>query len=376
MYTTSKARSRGAAVWGVRSVWLGVAAGLMAIGTAACEREVPSAPSAAAENVTVAGSIGGVVLTLGGAPVAGAVVSTPGGASAVTGANGTFSIGGLAPAQRLPVTVTATNYAPTTRIYRVVPGAQLAREIRLIPQGNPVTLVAGQGGTVPFAGGQGSVQIPANAFAGVSPGDPVVVRVAYWDPANAAVFRTAPGDFQGIEADGSQSVLASNGMVNIRVTNTQGQLLTLAANQVLTINVPDRVANTTTTTPPCQWGLYRWDPTEGRWVFVRPVAPPIPGTVLSWVDANGVSWNIDCSTRSSGLPIRVVDAVGNPVANLSVTAAGLSYFGGGETWTDANGFATIQLGASQQVSVQAGSASAQVVTPAAGSSGPLVTLVL
>ena len=374
MLKFSRGRSSGPNRSARRSAWqVFVLAGAMLGAAAACDREVTTAPGAdaSANVVATTGAIGGVVLTVGGAPVAGAVVSTPGGASAVTASNGSFSIGGLAPAARLPVTVTAASFAPTTRIYRVVPGAALTREIRLIPQGNPVTLIAGQGGTVSFAGGQGSVQIPANAFAGVSPGDPVVVRVAYWDPANAAVFQTAPGDFQGIEADGSPSVLASNGMVNIRVTGPQGQLLALAANQVLTINVPDRAV-----TRACEWGLYRWDPTEGRWVFVRAVAPPIPGTVLSWVDANGVSWNIDCATRSTGVPIRVVDVVGNPVANVSVTASGVSYFGGGESWTDANGFATIPLGAQEQVSVRAGSASATVTTAPAGSTGPLVTLVL
>jgi len=354
-----------------------VLAGALVGAAAACDRAVTTAPGADASAATLApngtGSVGGTVLTVGGAPVAGALVSTPGGASAVTGADGSFSIGGLAPAERLPVTVRAANLAPTTRIYRVVPGAQLTREIRLISQGSPVTLVAGQGGVVPF-GGQGSVEIPANAFAGVSPGDPVVVRVAYWDPANEAVFRTAPGDFQGIEADGSQSVLASNGMVNIRATNAQGQLLALAANQVLQVNLPDRALPTNPT--PCSWGLYRWDEGLGRWVLVRPVAPPIPGTVRSWVDGNGVSWNIDCWIRSTRLPIQVVDAIGTPMANISVIAAGVSYYGGGETWTDANGYATIPLGALQQVSVRAGSASATVTTAAEGSTGPVVTLVL
>lgn len=360
--------------WSTRRFWQTfVLAGVLLGAAAACDRGV-TAPGAERSDAAAAigGAIGGTVLTLDGTPIAGAVVSTPSGASAVTGTDGSFTLGGLAPTGRLAVDVAAEGFATTSRIYRVVAGERLSREIRMIPAGPPVVIVAGQGGVVRFSD-VGSVEIPANAFAGVSPDEPVTVRVDYWDPADAAAFRTAPGDFSGIEADGTQSVLSSNGMLNVRVTGAQGQLLALAEGQSMRINVPDRATHTATT---CSWGLYRYDPAQGRWILVRPVAPPIPGTVTTWVDANGVRWNIDCWIRSTRLPVRVIDAVGNPVRNFSVTASALSYFGGGETWTDANGFATLPLGADQRVSVEAGSASVQVVTPPAGTTGPVVTLVL
>ena len=360
--------------WGARrTAWQAFAvAGLVLGAAAACERAVTASganPPANASAVN-AGSIGGTVVSLSGAPIAGAVVSTPGGQSAVTSADGSFSIGGLAPTERLAVDVSARDFASTARIYRVVPGEALSREIRLIPQGAPVAIVAGQGGEVGFSD-EGVVEVPANAFVGVRPEEPVLVRVSYFDPADADAFREAPGDFSGIEEDGSRSVLSSNGMYSVSVTNTRGDELSLAEGQALRIRVPDRVGGGGGAQPvvPCRWGVYGW--VNGVWTWLWPTTERIGREIL----INDVWYNIDCRIPSSYVVVRAVDAVGNPVRNRSVTASALSYFGGAESWTDANGFATLPLGADQRVSVRAGSRSVTLTTPPAGGNGPVTTIV-
>ena len=361
--------------WGARrAAWQAfVIAGLVLGAAAACERVVTAPGADRSENevpAADAGSIGGTVVSLDGKPVAGAVVTTPDGQVAITDADGSFTIKGLAPTERLPVDVSAREFASTVRIYRVVPGEELSREIRLIPQGDPVAIVAGEGGEVRFSD-EGVVEVPANAFVGVSPDEPVIVRVSYFDPADADAFREAPGDFSGIEEDGSLSVLSSNGMFSVSVTNTRGEELRLADGQALRTSLPDRVVGGGGGQPvePCKWGVYRW--VNGRWVWSNPTAERTQRSFTS----NGVSYNIDCMITSSSVGIRVVDAIGNPVRNLSVTASALSYFGGAESWTDADGFATLPLGAGQQVSVRAGSSSVTLTTPPEGSSGPVTTLV-
>jgi hypothetical protein len=359
--------------WGARrAAWQSVVvAGLVLGAAAACERGVTASganPSANASAVN-AGSIAGRVVGLDGAPIAGAVVSTQGGQSAVTGADGSFGIGGLAPTDRLPVDVSAPGFATTSRIYRVVPGEELSREIRLIPQGAPVAIIAGEGGVVPFSDA-GLVEVPANAFVGVSPQEPVFVRVSYFDPADAVAFREAPGDFSGVEADGSLSVLRSNGMWSVSVTNTRGEELRLADGQALLTSLPNRVVGGGgQPEQACKWGVYRYD--GGRWVLVGPSSESAPRQYTQ----NNVRYNIDCWITSSRVGVRVVDAVGNPVSYASVTASALSYFGGAESWTDADGFASLPLGAGQQVSVQAGSGSVTLTTPPAGGSSPVTTIV-
>lgn len=359
----------------LRAAWRAAAIAALALGAAAaCERGVTATGGDAAENAAAgAGSIGGIVVGLDGAPVAGAVVSTPGGQSAVTGADGSFSIDGLPASERLAVDVSASGFAGTTRIYKVVPGARLSREIRLIRQGNPVAIVAGEGGQVRFSDA-GVIEIPANAFVGVAPEQRVLVRVSYWDPADEAAFREAPGDFSGIEADGSASVLSSNGMWSVSVTDTRGQELRLADGQLMRASLPgrqDRLPGGGGGGPEelAEWGVYKLE--NGRWVWVTSTTESAQRTYF----VNGVKYNIDRRTSSSGLVVRAFDQQGNPLSNISVTASAATYFGGAEAWTDANGFATLELGAGQQVTVRAGSSAAAVTTPPAGGSGPVTTLV-
>lgn len=371
-----------------RAAWQAfVLAGLVAGAAAACERVAtdPSAGGASrAASAAEAGSIGGRVVTLNGNPIAGAVVSIPNGPSAVTGANGAFTLGGLAAAARLGVDVSAPGFAPTARIYRVVPGQTLSRDIALIPEGDPVTLVAGRGGEVRFSDG-GVIEVPANAFAGVSPGQTIFVRVSYFDPADAAAFRQAPGDFRGFEADGSESVLASNGMWSVSVTNAEGTELRLAQGQALRSSLPSRQARLVgggggTTTNPVnptgpdpveQWGVYVWDTGRPGWVFVSSTSETAQRTYTQ----NGRRYNIDRRTSSSGMMIRAFDSAGNALPYRSVTASGLSYYGGAEAFTDANGYATLQLGAGQQVSLWGGSGAVSATTPAAGGTSPVTALV-
>jgi hypothetical protein len=357
------------------SGWRALAiAGLVLGAAAACERvatDPGAGPSANAAAAT--GAIGGTVRSLDGNPVAGAVVSTPGGQSAVTGANGSFTLGGLAAADRLPVDVSAPGFAGTVRIYRVVPGAELSREIRLVPEGAPVAIRAGQGGEVRFSDG-GLIEIPANAFAGVSPEENVIVRVSYYDPADAAAFRQAPGDFSGIEADGSASVLSSNGMWSVSVTNARGVALRSVDGRQMRASLPnrqDRLVGGGGGTPeePSEWAVYKL--VNGRWVFVTSTTESAQRTYFE----AGVKYNIDRQTSSSAMVVRAFDSLGNPLSNFSVTASAASYFGGAEAWTDANGFATLQLGSGQQVNLLGGAGAVLVTTPPTGGTSPVTSLV-
>lgn len=358
---------------GLHSAWRVLAVAALALGAVACERvatEPGAGPSATGAAAT--GAIGGTVVSLDGNPLAGAVVSTPGGPFAVTGADGSFTIAGLAASDRLPVDVSAPGFAGTVRIYRVVPGAELSREIRLVPEGDPVAIVAGEGGEVAFSDG-GLIEIPANAFAGVSPDESVFVRVSYFDPADAAAFRQAPGDFSGIEADGSASVLSSNGMWSVSVTDARGAELRLANGRQMRASLPDRqdllVGGGGQPGEMSEWGVYKLE--GGRWVFVTSTTA---GGQRTYIE-NGIKYNIDRRTASSGMVIRAFDSQGNPLSNFSVTAAAVSYYGGAEAFTDANGFATLQLGAGQQVSLFNGAGSVLATTPSAGGSSPVISLV-
>jgi hypothetical protein len=310
------------------------------------------------------------VLTVQGAPVAGAVVSTPGGASTVTGPGGAFVLGGLPATSRLAVTVSAQEFAPTTAIYKVVSGATLSREIRVLPRGPRIIVNSATGGVVPFAGG-GRVTIPPNAFAGVQPGEPLGVQVTYYDPQSAAALRAAPGDFSATELGGTPSQLETAGMVDVRVTNAANQQVSVAQGQTVVINFPDRDGPATTS-----WGLYRFDTATGRWVRTGSAPPAPDGTQQANVPSLDRPWNADQPLVTTCITIRVEDLGGNGRANESVAGEGVSYVGISSGWTDAAGNVDLLVKSSSQVDVKAGTASQIVSTPAASTScTPAGTLV-
>jgi hypothetical protein len=331
-------------------------------GAAACERGLTSAPEGAANNETVTGpgSIAGIVRSVAGSPVAGAVVSTPGGVSTVTGPGGAFVLGGLPATSRLAVTVSAQEFAPTTAIYKVVPGATLSREITVLPRGPRIIVNSATGGVVPFAGG-GRVTIPPNAFAGVQPGEPLGVQVTYYDPQSAEALRAAPGDFSATELNGTPSQLETAGMVDVRVTNAANQPVSVAPGQTVVINFPDRDGPATTS-----WGLYRFDITTGTWVRTGSAPPAPDGTQQATVPSLDRPWNADQPLVTSCITVKVQDGSGVARANESVRAEGVSYVGISSGWTDAAGNVDLRVKASSTADVSAGTATVPVSTPSAG----------
>lgn len=334
-------------------------------GTAACEMvaEPEAAPRA---SLTGSGSIGGSVLTMQGQPVSGALVRTSEGATATTNGEGRFVIGGLAPAARLPVTVQAPGFVPTTKVYQVVAGQTLTRPINIQPEAAPVVINAGSGGVVPF-GGSGQVLIPANAFAGVAASDPVTVRATYIDPYDAAQFSTSPGDFTARTFSGDTIRLESFGMVEVDARNAQGQRLDLAPGRQVTLRFPLRGR-----TPATTRGLWDFDPQLGTWIE-EGTAAVTPTSLDATVTSVARRKNVDDRITPVCIRVRVLrsdNVTPRPYEFVSVT--GVSYSGYTQGWTNAQGIYMLQVRASSQVAIQAGPVTQTVTSPAPSTACPLV----
>jgi hypothetical protein len=264
------------------------------------------------------------------------------------------------------VTVEAADHASTTKIYQVVAGQTLSREIRVQRRGAPVVIDAGAGGLVPFAGG-GRVSIPPLAFDGVQPGEPVRVQVTYIDPASAAQMTTAPGDFSAVEANGSPSQLESDGMVEIVATDAANTRLELSPGQQVTVNFPDRDGAAATA-----WGLYTFNTTTGAWdaAGTAPVAPD--GTQQASLTTVRRTANVDRPIVPSCIRVRVLTPASLPRPYEYVNATGISYNGFDDAWSDAQGYATFQVMSSSQVVIAAGPVTQTLITPPAGPGCPLV----
>lgn len=338
---------------------------LLLAGAVACEAIAEPDPAGRATTSSELGSIAGTVVDLRGEPIAGATVRAAG-AAAQTGATGAFQVGGLAAAARLPVSVEAPGYVPTTQVYQVVSGQTLSRPIRLQPLAAPVVITAGAGGVVPFAGG-GQVLIPANALAGVGGSDPVTVRATYIDPADAAQLGAAPGDFTARGFDGSPARLETFGMVEVDARDAQGRRLELAPGRQATIRFPLRGGTSVATR-----GFWSFDPQQAVWVeegtaTVTPTSIDAPTTSVTRPK------NVDDRIRQVCIQVRVLRAdkvTPNPFQ--FVTAAGVSYFGTTQGWTNTQGLVSLQVRAASQVAVSAGPATQTVTTPATATGCPVV----
>lgn len=332
-------------------------------GVAACETVASPELPRSGNLADGGGAIGGRVLDLEDRPVAGARIRTAGGAETVTDGAGSFRLGGLAATRRLAVTVEAAGYDGTTAIYEVRTGASLERPIRIQPLAPPVVIPAGAGGAVPFAGG-GQVLIPANAFAGVSPGDPVTVRATYIDTNDPAQFSTAPGDFTARTFSGSTEQIESFGMLSVDVRDAQGQQLELAPGQQATIQFPVRGGTGPATRP-----LWTFDPQQGIWVEEGTVTVT-PTSQDATVPSLAPRRNVDVPFQPVCISVRVLrtDKV-TPQPNQFVSATGISYAGFTQGWTNTQGVVQLQVPSNAQTLIQSGPVQQPVTTPPAGTPG-------
>lgn len=364
---------------------IGLLAGLLLGAAAACEQALTPADGVArAERVEGTGSIAGRIVNAEDLPIAGAAISTPGGATTVSDGNGDFVLGGLPATNRLAVTVSAAGYASNTAIFPVVAGATLSRVLQLAARGPSVRIDAAAGGVVSFADG-GRITIPPFAFAGVGRGQFVDVSVTYFDPgagggvasvrlASDGIMNTgdglagAPGDFSAVEADGTDSQLETAGMVDVEVTDPNGAPVSVAPGQTVTINFPDRDGAASR-----GWGLYEFNAATGNWER-RGNAPASPdGTPEVTVPSLDRPWNADIPMTATCISVQVNDSNGQPRANEEVKADGVNWRGPTTEFTDGNGVARLQVQASAQVTVSAGpNLDSQTVTaPAVGANCPL-----
>jgi hypothetical protein len=338
---------------------------LLLAGAAACE-PVASPELDPSANVASGGDIGGTVVDLQGQPVAGALVSTPGGAQTTTTPSGSFLLAGLPATSRLAVSVNAPGYDGTTAIYEVRSGVLLTRPIRIQPLAPPVVFPAGAGGTVPITGG-GQVVIPANAFP-VPPSTPVTVRATYIDPGNPVQFSTAPGDFTGRTFANTSVQIESFGMLSVDVRDPQGQRLDLSPGQQAALQFPASGGTAPGTRP-----LWRFDALQGIWVEEGQVTVT-PTTQNTTVPTLAPLRNVDVPFPPECISVQVLFAnLVTPRPNEFVNAAGISYAGGTGGWTNGNGIVQLQVRAASQVLIRSGTAQQQVTTPPAGTLGcPLV----
>lgn len=315
------------------------------------------------------GGIGGVVTSLDGAPVAGASVHTPAGDSTTTAADGSFTLGGLRPTDRLAVTIVTRDYVRGSVVYPVHAGETFRRPIQLIPRSRPVRFDARTGGEVTLPRG-GRIVIPANAFEAEdqrAAQGPLTVRVTYIDPMDERQVAAAPGDYTSVERDGGVRQLETFGMIEMVAVDSQGQSLRLIRGQGVEIAWP---SSREVRVSPSR-NLFNFDEGVARWVSAGPnrtfgaTLPynPPGGTRGDWVER----WNDDDTFPRACITVQVNRAAGPKIEG--VTATGVDYSGTSFASTNGAGVAQLNVRPSSAVRISVNNPSAvkQITSPGANS---------
>ena len=288
------------------------------------------------DNVTT-GVVSGAVVAAGtDTPVAGAVVSI-GSGSAVSQADGTFSITTDA-SERALIRTQAAGFTEGFDVARVTAGETTFVGVRLLPVGVTAAVTVTDGGTVTVPGSTAQVTFPPAGLVPESGGAPAATVNVSLTPINPADdVDLMPGDLTAVSAGGGDPVpLESFGALWIDIRDDSGARYDLQPGMSATIRIP---LGTRSDDPPETIPLYFFNEETGLWEEEGEATlqgtPPdqyYEGTVTHFS-----FWNADIPMETVFVSGCVSDANGQPLANVAVRSDGVDYTGTDTRYTTANG---------------------------------------
>lgn len=243
---------------------------------------------------------------------------------------------------RLIMQAQAAGFETMVRVTPVISGVPSFTVFKLTPHGRSSNLDASVGGTVESEAGTTRVVVPAGALedGGSAATGNVTVR--------ATALNVGTDSFL-VSGDYTDSTTASVEVFGaVVLSNTRDLDVTLGS--TMDVRVP---VSTRASAPPTTATAYVLDTSTGRWV-AGPTATLTPGSAPYYsfqADRFG-EWIVG-SPLGGGVVVTgcVVDDLGNPAANVSVNAEGLTYTGLSFAVTDASGNFTLPVRSSGTVAV-------------------------
>lgn len=325
---------------------IGVAAGAVpgsyAIDYRICQTIAPANCAAATATVVVpslAMITGRAIDAATGLGVAGVGVRS-GTATATTDAGGSFTLSGVATAERVVVAFSSAAYVESARVVDAGAGSDV--QVRLVPIATTAQVDVAAGGTVTVPGSTAQVVLPAGSVQradGSVPTGSMTVALTPIDPASDS--SVMPGDFTTLVA-AAAAPIESFGAVDVRLTAADGAALNLRPGQSATVRIPLSSRNTDA---PETIPLYFFDPTGGRWVEEgrATLAGSGSGRYYEGTVGHFTTWNADQTYTTVRVTGCVVDAAGVRVGRALVASDGIDYTGTSSTFTDAGGSFTVPL---------------------------------
>ena len=334
--------------------WLVFGASI-AVMIAGCNSSSSSAPANNNGGGSTTGTVTGVVASNAtGTPISGATV-TLGTSTATTGADGSYSIAGVAATDRAVVNISANTFAPGSKITAVFAGDTSRVDASLLPVAYTATLTSlSTQQTVAVPSSSATVVLPANSLktaSNTSPSGNISVSVTPIDPSSNA--QIMPGDY----STNDSGQIESYGAMDVSMRDATGAALNLASGSSSTVTIPVAASQIS---PPATMDMWYYNTTTGQWVkegtlTLNGTAPNqyYQGTVTHFS-----TWNADYRYTTTCVTGKVVDASGNPVRNARVDSEGRGYNGTSTAYSAADGTFTIKIKPNSQAIISAKTATA------------------
>ncbi|MCK9557170.1 MAG: carboxypeptidase-like regulatory domain-containing protein [Candidatus Cloacimonetes bacterium] len=328
------------------------------------------------------GVVAGTVYSPGRAVLEGATVSV-GDISDTTDSNGRFTLSGIDASDKVLVNFAMEGRASTQKVVDISEGrtSYVSATLFQVYEGtysgtDEINIDA----TI-------ALNIPAAAFMttdGQAYTGTVRADVRYFDPTDPECLDTFPGNFSGIQTDGSTTMFESYGFVSASFRNASdpSQELQLAEGKEAELIAPipySLLENAPDTMP-----LWYYDEETGNWMeegLASKVGSYYVGNVSHFS-----YWNFDHPVvvdDQATLTGKVTAADrDDPIAGAQVVATGVVYAGYTNTYTDENGDFSIVVKANSTVKLQAfsgtsaSSMTGEIATPDGGQSAAVDDLVI
>jgi len=337
----------------------GLAALLASVVLAACgggdSNDGGSTPPPATASVT-----GQVVDMDSDQAVADATVSA-GSASTTTAADGSFTLNGVAPADRVTVKVEAARHGANVAVVKLAAKGTADVRVRLLKLAAPQSFDAAASATIGNAAGTAQVALPANSLVDATTGAAVAgtvsVSVTPIDPARDP--ERMPGGYTTLQ-NGSERTIESFGAVKVDLRDADGKRLNLKPGSSATVRIP---LSTRSPNPPASVPLWHFDEASARWV--QEGSATLTGSGANQYYEGTVThfsyWNADRIAETVALEGCVQTADGKPAADVLVSTSGVDYSGRSAAVTDDNGHFVVLVRKDSTTSVWA--ATDKLVTP-------------
>lgn len=248
---------------------------------------------------------------------------------------GVFKVNGLADINHVNLQVKAPGYFNGVKVLTVAQGDVNQTKITLIDKGDANQIKSEEGGlvetdniTIDFAANS-FVDNNGNAYSGG-----INVYTTYFDPSQADMYQTMPGNLSAISNDQEISSLQSFGMIGVQLESTSGEELQINKPAEINVKVPATLLSTAPSTIP----LWHMDEESGYWME-EGSAELIGNTYVGTVNHFSF-WNCDIPIAAitlRGTVTTTIRGLSSPVSGVSIHVTQISTGSKGTAITSDNG---------------------------------------